>query len=321
MTSYLVRRLGFLLLSFVLAMLLIFVLLRLLPGDPANALLSVDATPEQIRAAQEQVGSNLPLWEQLTSWLADVARLDLGKSFISGAAVLPEIGQRLVVTLPLTLIAFVLSVVVAALVGYLAAVKADTRLGVALSGVAQVGIAVPVFWIGILLVWLLALELRLLPSGGFPRTDWEDPGAALVSLTLPVVTIVVVMSASLTRYVRSAVLDVLDADHLRNARALGAGPGEAFLRHGLRNASVPVISILGIELASTLLGAVVVEAVFNLPGLGSMLTKAIAEHDYPSIQGVLLVTTLFVLLIGFLADVVQRIVDPRLRVSLSGADA
>lgn len=321
MTSYLVRRLGFLLLSFVLAMLLIFVLLRLLPGDPANALLSIDATEEQIAAAQEQVGSNLPLWQQLTNWLLDVARLDLGQSFISGTPVLPEITQRLAVTLPLTLIAFSISVLVASIVGYVAAVRADTRLGVLLSGVAQVGIAVPVFWIGILLVWLLALQLGLLPSGGFPRTDWEIPVEALRSLALPVTTIVVVMSASLTRYVRSAVLDVLEADYLRNARALGALPGEAFLRHGLRNASVPVISILGIELASTLLGAVVVEAVFTLPGLGSMLTKAIAEHDYPSIQGVLLVTTFFVLIIGFLADVVQRIVDPRLRASLAGNES
>lgn len=321
MTSYLVRRLGFLLLSFILAMLLIFVLLRLLPGDPANALLSIDATEEQIAAAREQVGSNLPLWQQLTGWLADVARLDLGRSFISGTPVLPEIAQRLSVTLPLTLIAFTISVLAASAVGYVAAVRADTKVGVLLSGVAQVGIAVPVFWIGILLVWLLALQLGLFPSGGFPRTDWEDPLAALRSLALPVATIVVVMGASLTRYVRSAVLDVLDADYLRNARALGARPGEAFLRHGLRNASVPVISILGIELASTLLGAVVVESVFTLPGLGSMLTKAIAEHDYPSIQGVLLVTTFFVLMIGFLADVVQRIVDPRLRGTLSGAGA
>lgn len=321
MTSYLVRRLGFLLLSFILAMLLIFVLLRLLPGDPANALLSIDATEEQIAAAREQVGSNLPLWQQLTGWLADVARLNLGRSFISGTPVLPEIAQRLSVTLPLTLIAFTISVLAASAVGYVAAVRADTKVGVLLSGVAQVGIAVPVFWIGILLVWLLALQLGLFPSGGFPRTDWEDPLAALRSLALPVATIVVVMGASLTRYVRSAVLDVLDADYLRNARALGARPGEAFLRHGLRNASVPVISILGIELASTLLGAVVVESVFTLPGLGSMLTKAIAEHDYPSIQGVLLVTTFFVLMIGFLADVVQRIVDPRLRGTLSGAGA
>lgn len=321
MGSYLVRRLGFLVLSFAAAMLLIFVLLRLLPGDPANALLSVDATPEQIAAAREQVGSNLPVWQQLAGWVGDVVRLDLGTSFIAGTPVLPEILERLTVTLPLTLISFVISVLLASVLGYFAAVRAHTRLGIVLSGVAQVGIAVPVFWIGILLVWILALEFRLFPSGGFPRDDWAEPGAALTSLALPVLTIVTVMTASLTRYVRSATLDVLDSDWLRNARALGASPGEAFLRHGLRNASVPVISILGIELASTLLGAVVVESVFSLPGLGSMLTRAIAQHDYPSIQGVLLMTTLFVLLIGFLADVVQRLVDPRLRVSISGADA
>lgn len=321
MTGYLARRFGFLLLSFALAMLLIFALLRLLPGDPANALLGADATPEQIAAAQEQVGSNLPVWQQLITWIGGVLQLDLGTSFISGLPVLPEIAQRLTVTIPLTLISFVISVVIAAFVGYLAAIRAHTRLGIVLSGIAQFGIAVPVFWIGILLVWLLALHLRWFPSGGFPRSDWDDPAAALRSLVLPVTTIIIVMTASLVRYVRSATLDVLDSDYLRNARALGASQGEAFLKHGLRNASVPVISILGIELASTLLGAVVVESVFNLPGLGSMLTKAIAEHDYPNIQGVLLVSTFFVLVIGFAADVVQRIVDPRLRTQLSGADA
>lgn len=321
MIAYLARRLGFLLLSFVLAMLAIFVLLRLLPGDPANALLSIDATPEQIAAAQEQVGSNLPIWQQLVVWMGDVLRLDLGESFIGGTEVLPEIVQRLGVTIPLTIIAFTLSLVVASVVGYFAATRAHTRLGVLLSGMSQLGIAVPVFWIGILLVWILALQLRLFPSGGFPRDDWADPADALRSLTLPVLTIVAVMSASLARYVRSATLDVLDSDYLRFARALGAGRGEAFLKHGLRNASVPVISILGIELASTLLGAVVVESVFTLPGLGSMLTQGIEQHDYPRIQGVLLVTTFFVLVIGFLADVVQRLVDPRLRTTLSGADA
>lgn len=321
MSRYLLRRLGFLLLSFVIAMVVTFILLRLLPGDPANALLSADATPEQIAAAREQVGSDLPIWQQFWNWSTDILRLDLGTSFVSGADVLEEIRRRLAVTIPLTLIAFVIAVVVAAVVGYLAAVRADTKLGVVLSGIAQVGIAVPVFWVGILLVWLLALELRWFPSGGFARSGWSDPLAALESLALPLLTIVIVMSASLTRYVRSAVLDVLEGDYLRFTRALGASRAEAFFKHGLRNASVPVISILGIELASTLLGAVVVEAVFNLHGLGSMLTRAIGEHDYPSIQGVLLVTTFFVLVIGFLADFVQRVVDPRLRVSLAGADA
>ncbi len=321
MASYLVRRTAFLLLSFAAAMLLIFLLLRVLPGDPANALLSLDATDEQIAAARAQVGSDQPIGTQLLNWVGDVARLDLGTSFTSGTAVLPEIASRLGVTIPLTLISFVISVALASALGYYAAVRSHTRLGVAVAAVAQVGIAVPVFWIGILLVWIFALGLRLLPSGGFPREDWGGPGEALPCPLLPRCTIVIVMTASLVRYVRSAVLDVLDSDYLRNAQALGATQGEAFRRHGVRNASGPVISILGIELASTLLGAVVVESVFTLPGLGSMLTKAIETHDYPSIQGVLLVTTFLVLVIGFAADIVQRVVDPRLRSSLSGAHA
>jgi peptide/nickel transport system permease protein len=169
-----------------------------------------------------------------------------------------------------------------------------------------------------LLVTVFALRLRVLPAGGFPREDWAEPGRALTSLLLPVVTIALVMSASLIRYVRSATVDVLGSDFLRTARAMGESFGGAMWRHGLRNASVPVISILGIELATTFLGAVVVESVFTLPGLGTLLIKGIAEHDYPVIQGVLVVSTLAVLLIGFAADVVQRLVDPRLRAHVGG---
>ena len=146
---------------------------------------------------------------------------------------------------------------------------------------SQFGLAVPVFWIGILLVWIVAVKWRLLPASGFPVRGWADPLAAMRALLLPVVTIAVVMSASLIRYVRSATLDVLGSDYMRNARALGQSLPEAMIRHGIRNASLPVISILGIELASTLLGAVVVERVFALPGLGSMLLLGIEQRDYP----------------------------------------
>ncbi len=318
MIRYVIRRSLFLLSSFVLAMLVIFVLLRALPGDPANALLSVDATPEQIAAARAQVGSDKPILVELLSWLGNVVRFRFGESFVGGYPVLPEIVERLSVTIPLTLIAFVLSIAAAAVIGHFAAVRADSPVGVLISGLSQIGIAVPVFWVGILLAWVFALQLGWFPSGGFPAAGWSRPDNAITSLALPVATIVIVMTASLVRYVRAATLDVLDSDYLRNARALGSRRGEAFLRHGLRNAAVPVISILGIELASTLLGAVVVESVFSLPGLGSMLTKAIAQHDYPSIQGVLVVTTFLVLVIGFLADITQRVLDPRLRASLTG---
>ncbi|WOF24018.1 ABC transporter permease [Microbacterium betulae] len=318
MLVYLLRRLGFLLVSLVVAMSVIFVLLRLLPGDPANALLSVDATPEQIAAARAQAGSDQPLAQQFLTWAGQVARFDLGESYISTLPVAPEIASRLVVTIPLTLLSFALALVLALLAGITAAVRADRWYGSLLSGFSQLGIAVPVFWVGIILVWVFALGLGVLPSGGFPRADWAEPADALRSLTLPVVTIALVMSASLARYVRTATLDVLGSDYLRTARAGGSGLGEALLRHGLRNGAVPVVAVLGIELSTTLLGAVVVESVFTLPGLGSMLLTAIEQHDFANIQGVLVVSTLFVLLVGFLADVVQRIVDPRLRTSVSG---
>ena len=318
MLRYLLRRSLVLALSLVVAGLVLFVLLRLLPGDPAAALLSVGADQAQIDAARAQVGSDQPVWVQLGRFLASLARFDLGTSFVSGAPVLPEIGARLLVTLPLTLAAFVLALALAVPLGIVAAVRGDRWYGAAISALSQLGLAVPVFWIGILLVWIVAVQWRLLPASGFPIGGWADPAGALRALVLPVVTIALVMGASLLRYVRSATLDVLGSDYLRNARALGASYPEVLRRHGLRNGAVPVISILGIELASTLLGAVVVERVFALPGLGSMLLLGIQQRDYPNVQGVLLVSTLLVLLIGFAADVAQRLIDPRLRETGSG---
>ncbi|WP_426187781.1 ABC transporter permease [Microbacterium sp. TWP3-1-2b2] len=318
MLPYLLRRLAFLVVSLVVAMIVIFVLLRLLPGDPANALLSVDATPEQIAAAQAQVGSDQPLAQQFFTWAGQMLRFDLGESYISTLPVAPEIASRLLITLPLTLLAFALALVISVVVGITAAVKSDRWYGSVLSGFSQLGIAVPVFWVGIILVWIFALGLGILPSGGFPRDDWEDPAEALRALILPVVTIALVMSASLARYVRAATLDVLGSDYLRTARAGGSGLGEALLRHGVRNGAVPVVAILGIELSTTLLGAVVVESVFSLPGLGSMLLSGIEQHDFANIQGVLVVSTLFVLLVGFVADIGQRLIDPRLRGSVAG---
>lgn len=298
---------------------MLFLLLRLLPGDPANALVSVGADPEQIEAARRQVGSDLPLSEQFLRFVSSLARFELGNSFVSGAPVLAEIGNRLRVTIPLTLAAFVTAILLALPLGIVSAVKNDRWYGAAISVVSQLGIAVPVFWIGILLVTVFAVDFRLFPSGGFPSRGWSAPGSALHSLVLPVATIAIVMAASLIRYVRSATQDVLRSDYLRTARALGASFSGALIRHGIRNGAVPVISVLGIELASTLLGAVVVERVFSLPGLGSMLLLAIEQRDYPNVQGVLFISTLIVLLVGFAADVTQRLIDPRLRGHMAGA--
>lgn len=296
----------------------LFVLLRLLPGDPASALISVGADPEQIAAARRQVGSDLPLFEQFIHFVSSLMRFDLGTSFISRTSVAAEIAARLAVTVPLTLMAFALAVVIAVPLGIIAAVRADKWYGAAISVVSQLGIAIPAFWVGILLVAVFAVNFRIFPSGGFPPAGWSDPWATLRALTLPTITIAIVMAASLLRYVRSATQDVLGSDYLRTARALGSGFAEALVRHGLRNGAVPVISIFGIELATTFLGAVVVERVFTLPGLGSMLLLGIEQRDYPNVQGVLLISTLIVLLVGFVADIIQRLVDPRLRRSRRG---
>ncbi|MCM0752990.1 ABC transporter permease [Brucella pseudogrignonensis] len=321
MLAYILRRSAILILSVFVAAIVLFLLLRLLPGDPANALVSVGADAAQIEAARKQVGSDLPLYQQFTQFIGSLVRFDLGNSFVSGAPVLTEIGKRLIVTLPLTLMAFVLAIIIAVPLGILSVVRQKSWYGSIISVISQLGIAVPVFWIGILLVWVFAVKLRMFPSGGFPSRGWQSAPAAFQSLTLPVVTIAIVMSASLIRYVRSATQDVLGSDYLRTARALGSTFSQALIRHGIRNGAVPVISILGIELASTLLGAVVVERVFSLPGLGSMLLLGIEQRDYPNVQGVLFVSTLLVLLVGFAADLVQRLIDPRLRSRSAGGRA
>lgn len=312
------RRTVLLALSLLVAASVLFVLLRLLPGDPANALLGVGATAEQIEAARAQIGSDQPLAAQFVSFLASLMRLDLGTSFVSRAPVLVEIGNRMAVTLPLTFLGFMLALLIAVPLGILSAVRADRWYGGAISVISQLGIGIPVFWVGILLVSLFAVSLRWLPSGGFPLKGWSSFSDAATGMVLPALTIGLVMGASLLRYVRAATLDVLGSDYLRTARALGSGFTEALVRHGMRNGAVPVISVLGIELASSFIGAVVIERVFSLPGLGSMLLLAIQQRDYPNVQGVLFISTLLVLIIGFVADLAQRLVDPRLRTSGRG---
>jgi peptide/nickel transport system permease protein len=318
--KYIGRRLIVLVISLFAASTTLFVLLRLLPGDPANALLSIGATPQQVAAARHMVGSDLPLIEQFFNWIKELGSFHLGTSLIRHISVGPEINSRLSITVPLTLISFLVAIMIAVPVGFIAAYKAKTWYGSFINAISQLGIAIPVFWVGVILVLVFALKWMVLPAGGFPPTGWSDPVQALRALILPVATISLVMSASLTRYVRSATLDVLSSDYLRTSRSLGSSFMEAMWRHGIRNAALPVISILGMELATTFIGAVVVESVFALPGLGSLRVQAISQRDYPIIQGVLFVSTMGVLIIGFLADLAQRLIDPRLSNSLSGGN-
>lgn len=318
---YLVRRLVVLFIALASAMTVLFILLRIIPGDPSNALLPIGATASQIEAAKKSVGTDIPLLAQFYHWVSQLLSFNFGKSLISDSPVGSDITARLKVTIPLTLLSFTLAVLISAPLGFIAAYKSRTWYGNAINSATQFGIAIPVFWIGLILIYVFALKLMILPAGGFPASGWADPVGSFKSLLLPIVTIAIAMSASLTRYVRSATLDVISSDFLRTSRSLGFSISQSMRRHALRNAVAPVISILGIELATTFVGAVVVESVFALPGLGSMLVKAITEHDYPVIQGVLFLSTLGVMLIGFLADALQKAIDPRLNKFSNGSQS
>jgi peptide/nickel transport system permease protein len=308
-------RIGALLVSLLLASVVVFVVLRLLPGDSAGTSLGVGTTADQLAQLRSELGTDQPVAAQYLQWLGQVVRGDLGTSFVSRLPVGDLIAQKLPITVPLSVSAFVLAVLVSVPLGVLAAVHRRGPVGVAVSAVSQLGVAVPVFWVGVLLVLVLALQAQVLPAGGFPRTGWDDPVAAVRSLVLPVVTVAVAMSAVMVRYVRSATLDVLDQDYLRTARSLGYGRWQALRRHGLRNAAVPVVSILGIELATSLLGAVVIENVFALPGLGTLLLGSVTARDLPVVQALVLGLTAVVLVMNTLVDLAQRAIDPRLRLT------
>lgn len=310
---HLLLRIASLLVSLVLASVVVFVVLRLLPGDAAGATLGVGTTSDQLEQLRSELGTDQPVPVQYAQWVGDLVHGELGTSFVSRLPVADLIAQKLPITVPLSLAAFALAVLVSVPLGVLAAVHRRGPLGVAVSAVSQLGVAVPVFWVGVLLVLVFALKAGVLPAGGFPRVGWDDPGGAVRSLVLPVVTVAVAMSAVMVRYVRSATLDVLDQDYLRTARSLGYSRWRALARHGLRNGAVPVVSILGIELATSLLGAVVIENVFALPGLGTLLLDSVTSRDLPVVQALVLALTAVVLVMNALVDVVQRLIDPRLR--------
>lgn len=312
-------RTGALLISLVLASVVVFAVLRLLPGDAAGASLGVGSTTDQLDSLRSELGTDQPVPVQYAQWVGDLVRGDLGDSFTSRQPVADLVAAKLPITVPLSLSAFVLAVLISVPLGVVAAVYRRGPVGVVVSAISQLGVAVPVFWVGVLLALVFALKLGWLPSGGFPRQGWDDPAAAIRSLTLPVVTVAIAMSAVMVRYIRSATLDVLDQDYLRTARSLGYSRWQALRRHGLRNAAVPVVSILGIELATSLLGAVVIENVFALPGLGTLLLTSVTGRDLPVVQTLVLGLTAVVLLMNALVDVLQRVIDPRLR--LAGASA
>jgi peptide/nickel transport system permease protein len=312
MTLRLIERAAVFLVSLAVSSVLVFAFMAVLPGDPARVALGVNASDQAVAELRRQFGLDRPLLRQYFDWLGGLLHGDLGTSYVSKVAIGPQVFDRLQVTLWLVVVGMIIALVVAVPAGTVMAARHRKISGFALSAVSQVGVAVPAFLAGILLIVVFAVKLGWLPANGWTPPA-QDPGMFLKQLILPALSLGLVQGAVLTRYVRSAVLDVLREDYLRTARAKGLRPFQALWRHGLRNAAVPVVTVLGLQLATLLIGAVVVERVFVIPGLGSLLLDGVSNRDLLLVQDVVMVLVLAVLLVNFVVDLLYVALDPRLR--------
>ena len=312
MTLRLARRVAILLASVFVASIVVFLFMAVLPGDPAQVALGLNATPDLVAKTRHDFGIDRPLITQYLDWTGGVLHGDFGRSYVTRDAIGPQLIDRLGVTLWLVGTGMLVALAIALPLGTLAAVRHRKASGTAISGLSQVGVAIPAFIAAILLVQVFAVRLRWLPSGGWTPPN-QNAGEWIRGLVLPALSLGLVQGAVLTRYVRSSVLDTLGQDYLRTARSKGLRPYQALFRHGLRNAAVPVVTVLGLQLATLLIGAVVVERVFVLPGLGSMLLDSVASRDLLAVQGIVLVLVVGVLLVNFVVDVLYNVLDPRLR--------
>lgn len=305
-------RVGILALSLAGASLVVFVVTGLLPGDIAQVMLGEGATPEQLAAKRAELGTDAPVAQQYLTWVGGMLTGDLGRSWLSGLPVSGLVGARLGVTGWLVGLALVLALAVALPLGALAALYRRRWPGLVVSVGAQAGMAVPAFWAGILLVVVFSIRARVLPANGYvPLT--RDAGAWAAHLVLPVVALGLVQAAVLIRYVRSAFLEVLGEDYVRTARAVGWTRAGALARHGVRNAALSLVTVLGLQLAGVLVGAIVIERVFVLPGLGSLLLDAVAQQDLMVVRGIVMLLVFTVLVINAVVDVSYVFIDPRLR--------
>ena len=289
---------------------LVFVMLRVLPGDIATTRLGVEATPDALAELRGEYGFDRPLVVQYVDWMRDAASGDLGNSLVTGDAIRSDIVARLDVTLPLVFLSSFIAVALAMWVGRRAAVRRKRLIGAVATTIAQVGIAVPTFVIGVVLITVFAVQLRVLPAGGFPTNGWREPLQALRSIVLPVAALAVTQAAVLVRFARSQALDFVASDAFRTARSAGRSV-DAAMSTARRLVLSPVLGVTALQLSTLLTGAVVVESVFALPGLGSMLVRDIANRDLPKVQSTLLVVVVLVFILRFVVDFINDRLDPR----------
>ena len=312
MLRYALRRLGSLLISLIVASLVIFAVIEVIPGDPASFMLGINARPDTVEALRDELGLNAALHERYFSWITGLLSGDFGTSYTYRSPVGEIIAERLVISLPLAAYALSLTVLIAFPVGIWAAARRGSVTDVIVMGATQLGVAIPNFWFALLMVLLFAINLRWFSAGGFP--GW-DAGflPAMKALTLPAVALALPQASILARVMRSSLLDTLGEDYIRTARAKGLTRRQALWGHALRNALIPVLTIIGLQFAFLLAGAIIIENVFFLPGLGRLIFQAISQRDLIVVESVVMLLVFAVIVVNFVVDLAYAWADPRLR--------
>jgi len=313
MLTYVTKRLGSLCLSLIVASLVIFACIEIVPGDPASFMLGINAQPDTIQALRVELGLDQSLAQRYLGWVGGLLGGDMGTSYTYRTPVSDIVSDRLQVSLPLALYALMLTVVVAFPVGILAAARRGSVTDITVMGATQLGVAIPNFWFAILMVILFAINLRWFSAGGFPGWD-AGIFPAMKALTLPAIALALPQASILSRVMRSSLLDTLSEDYMRTARAKGLTRRQALWRHALRNAMIPVLTIIGLQFSFLLAGAIIIENVFFLPGLGRLVFQAITQRDLIVVESVVMLLVFAVILVNFLVDIAYAWVDPRIRV-------
>jgi len=318
MSVFLFKRLLTLIATLLGASVVVFVVLEILPGNAAQMLMGADADPEAVQAMTVQLGLDQPALQRYWEWIAGFFSGHLGNSYAYGTPVWELIQERMAVTLPLAVMAMLLTTALALLAGVYAASHHNKVGDIGLMGLAQIGIAIPNFWLAILLILLFSVKLQWFSAGGFPGWSTEMGGGfwpALQSLLLPAISLAVVQAAILARITRSAVLEVMREDFVRTARAKGLSEHAVLWGHILRNAMIPVITVMGLQFANLLAGTIVVENVFYLPGLGRLIFQSIANRDLIVVRNCVMLLAAMVIAVNFIVDVLYAIIDPRVKAS------
>lgn len=311
MIQYALRRFVSLVVSSIVASIVIFAVVEVIPGDPAAFMLGVNAQEDTLNALREQMGLNDPLPVRYFNWVTGMLSGDFGNSWTYKAPVAEMIADRIWVSLPLAIYALILSTLIAFPAGIYAASRRGKPGDIAVMGATQLGVAIPNFWFAMILVLIFAINLRWFSAGGFP--GWENPFDALKSLTLPAIALALPQAAILARVMRSSLLDMLGEDFIRTARAKGLTRRQALWRHAVRNALIPVLTIIGLQFSFLLAGGIIIEQVFFLPGLGRLIFQSISARDLIVVESVVMLLVFVVILVNFAVDLAYAVVDPRLR--------